>query len=181
MPQDGIVEFADGPYIVSTRPILTSQRSGDSRGVFMLARKFDEAEIDRLSNLTRPTITLKQIDSPSLPGDFLWAHKALRGNEDVTVQALSEKTVAGYITLADIFHQPLLLLRVATSWPIYERGKLSQLYLFGTILGGSVIFSLAIIFFMQQFILARWRAEQRSTQHRKTQRRGRTRKRQRAG
>jgi PAS domain S-box-containing protein len=155
MPQDGIVQFPDGPYIVSTRPILTSQRSGDSHGAFMLARKFDEAEIERLSNLTRTTITLKQIDSPSLRGDFLQARKALRGNEGVTVQALSEKTVAGYVMLADIFHQPLLLLRVATPRPIYERGKLSQLYLFGTILGGSVIFSLAIIFFMQKFILSR--------------------------
>ncbi len=70
MPQDGIVEFADGPYIVPTRPILTSQRGGDSRGVFMLARKFDEAEIDRLAELTRTTITLEQIDSPSLPRGF---------------------------------------------------------------------------------------------------------------
>jgi PAS domain S-box-containing protein len=154
-PQDGILEFADGPYIVSTRPILTSQRSGNSRGVFMLARKFDAAEIDRLANLTRTTVTLEQIDSPSLPGDFLQAREALRGNEDVAVQALSEKTVAGYITLADIFHRPLLLLRVATPRPIYERGKLSQLYLFGTALGGAVIFSLAIIFFMQKFILSR--------------------------
>jgi len=155
MPQDGIVEFPDGPYIVSTRPILTSQRSGDSRGAFMLARKFDAAEIERLSNLTRTTITLERIDSPSLPGDFLQARKALRENDDVTVRPLSEKTVAGYITLADIFHRPLLLLRVATPRPIYERGKLSQLYLFGTILCGSVIFSLAISFFMQKFILSR--------------------------
>jgi len=155
MPQDGIVEFADGPYIVSTRPILTSQRSGDSRGMFMLARKFDETEIDQRANLTRTTITLERIDSPSLPGDFLHARKSLGGNEDFAIQALSEKTVAGYVMLADIFHQPLLLLRVATPRPIYEPGKLSQLYLFGTTLGGSVIFSLAIIFFMQKFILSR--------------------------
>lgn len=155
MPQDGIVEFADGPYIVSTRPILTSQRSGDSRGVFMLARKFDEAEIDRLAELTRTTITLEQIDSPSLPGDFLQARKSLGGNENFAIQALSEKTVPGYVMLADIFHKPLLLMRVVTPRPIYDRGKLSQLYLFATILGGSVIFSLAIIFFMQKFILSR--------------------------
>src|SRR5271168_304754 len=107
MPQDGILEFPDGPYIISTRPILTSQRSGDSRGVFMLARKFDEAEIDRLAALTRTTLTLERFDSPSLPGDFLQARKALHGNDDVAVQPLSEKIVAGYITLADIFHQPL--------------------------------------------------------------------------
>jgi sensor domain CHASE-containing protein len=94
----------------------------------------------------RTTVALERIDSPSLPGDFLQARTALRGNEDVTVQALSEKTVAGYVTLADIFHQPQLLLRVSTPRPIYERGKLSQLYLFATMLGGSVIFSLAIIF-----------------------------------
>ena len=155
MPQDGIVEFADGPYIVSTRPILTSQRSGDSRGVFMLARKFDESEIEKLANLTRTTITFERNDAEPLPDDFLHARTALRGGKDIAIEALSEDKVAGYVTVTDIFHAPLLLLRVDTPREIYARGKLSQLYLFATVLGGALIFSLAIIFFMQKFILSR--------------------------
>ena len=155
MPQDGIAEFPDGPYIVSTRPILTSQRGGESRGVFMLARKFDAAEIERLLNLTRTTITFERMDSALLSNDFLRAQRELRGGTDIAIEALSEDKVAGYIALEDIFRTPLLLMRVDTPRPIYARGKLSQLYSFGTALGGAVIFSLAIIFFLRKFILSR--------------------------
>ena len=155
-PQDGMVEFPDGPYIVSTRPILTSQRSGNSRGVFMLARKFDDTEIGRLANLTRTSISIWPCDSPSLPSDFLRARTVLRRDgEEIEIQPLSEKSVAGYVTLTDIFHAPLLLMRVDTPRGIYDRGKLSQLYLFGTVLSGAVIYSLVLIYFMQKFVLSR--------------------------
>lgn len=155
MPQDGMVEFADGPYVVSMRPILTSQRSGESRGVFMLARKFDQSEIERLAIVTRTTITFERMDSAALPDDFLQAQAELRGGKDIAIEALSDEKVAGYVTVEDIFGAPFLLMKVDTPRPIYARGKLSQLYLFATILGGSVIFSLAIIFFLQKFILSR--------------------------
>ncbi len=52
MPLDGIVEFPDGPYLISTRPILTSERGGDSRGIFLLGRRFDDDRKDQLSDLT---------------------------------------------------------------------------------------------------------------------------------
>jgi len=147
-PQDGLIEFPDGPYIVSLRLILTSRRSGQSRGVFMLARKFEEGEIGRLTSLTRTSISFEPIDSRNSP-DFSVARAELReGDREVEVIPLSGRVVAGYAMLADIFHQPLLLMRVETPRPIYERGKLDQRYLFGTILAGAVMFSVVILFCM---------------------------------
>ena len=154
-PQDGLIEFPDGPYIVSLRPILTSRRSGQSRGVFMLARKFEEGEIGRLTSLTRTSISFEPIDSGNSP-DFSRARAELRaGDREVEVIPLSERVIAGYAMLADIFRQPLLLMRVETPRPIYERGKLDQRYLFGTILAGAVMFSVVILFCMQRFVLSR--------------------------
>ncbi len=155
-PEDGLIEFPDGPYIVSLRPILTSRRSGESRGVFMLARKFEEGEIGRLTSLTRTSISFEPIDSRDSSPDFSRARAELRDSDrEVEVIPLSERVVAGYAVLADIFRQPLLLMRVETPRPIYERGKLDQRYLFGTILAGTVMFSVVILFCMQRFVLSR--------------------------
>ena len=46
------------------------------------------------------------------------------------------------------------MLRVDTLRPIYERGKLSQSYLFGTVFAGTILFSLVILFFLQRFVLS---------------------------
>jgi signal transduction histidine kinase/CheY-like chemotaxis protein len=156
MPQDGMLAFPDGPYLVATRPILTSQRMGESRGELMTARKFDDNGASRVTDLTRTSISFQRMDSPSVPADYQRAIQALRdGQSEIEVLPLSEDSVAGYALLPDLFGDPLLILRVDTRRVIYSRGKLSQLYLFVTVFSGALISSLFIILFLQKFVLSR--------------------------
>jgi PAS domain S-box-containing protein len=154
-PQSGFLEFPDGPYFVATRPILTSQRTGEPRGELLLARRLYDNGAQGAAELARPAVTLERVDS-ALPKDFRQAVETLQreGNE-VQVQVRSEEKVAGYVMILDIFRDPLMILRVETRRPIYERGKLSQLYLFGTMLGGAIFSSFVVIFFLQKFVLSR--------------------------
>jgi len=155
-PQDGILAFPDGPYLVSTRPILTSQRAGEPRGMLMVAKKFDDRGARRVKDLSHAAVTFERMDTPSLPEDFQRAFATMgRKGNSVEIQPLSEESIAGYAVVADIFGKPLLLLRVDMGRPIYERGKLSQIYLFGTIFVGVVLSSLVIIFCLQKFVLSR--------------------------
>ena len=155
-PQDGLLAFPDGAYLISTRPILTSQRTGDSRGILIAARKFDDNSINRVTDLTRTSIAFQMINAPALPDNYQRAVQALLTDDrEFEVQPLSEETVAGYKLLPDIFGDPLLVLRVDTSRLIYARGKFSQWYLFVTVLSGTILSSLVIIAFLQTFVLAR--------------------------
>ena len=61
--------------------------------------------------------------------------------------------IGGYALVTDLFGEPLFVMRVDTSRPIHERGKLSQFYLFGTVFAGTILFSLVILFFLQRFVL----------------------------
>jgi PAS domain S-box-containing protein len=155
-PQNGMLEFPDGTYFVSTWPILTSQRTGESRGLLLMARRFDENGTKKATDLAGPNVAFQRLDSPALPPDFKNAAANLqkRGGE-VHIQALSEKSVAGYVMLPDIFGKPLLIMRVDTARPIYDRGKLSMVYLFAVISGGALLSSFVIIFFLQKFVLSR--------------------------
>ena len=155
-PHDGLLAFPDGLYILSVRPILTSQRGGPARGVLLIARKFDEQGASRIAELTRTAVKFQRLDDPGLPPESQEAVRALsETGEEAAVATLSEQTIAGYHLLPDIFGKPLLILRVDSRRPIYERGKLSQRYLFGTVFIGAVLSSLVIILFLQHFVLSR--------------------------
>ena len=156
LPQDSLLSFPDGAYLVSTRPVITSQRTGEPRGILLLARKFDEQGAFRITDLTRTSIGFARVDAETLPSDYRRAIAELRKTGDeVNIQPLSEYTVAGYTVVQDLFGDPFLILRVDTQRPIYERGKLSQLYLFATVLSGAVLCSVVVIFWLEKIVLSR--------------------------
>lgn len=156
MPVDGMVAFPDGIYLVSIRPILTSQRDGEPLGIFLAARRFDSYGATRVSDFTRTSVRFDRFDDPKLSRDLREAAAALSSDSGTTyVQPANEKTVYGYARIDDIFGKPLLILRVDTPRPIYERGKLSVLSLFATVFLGAVLSSLVILFFLQRFVLSR--------------------------
>jgi PAS domain S-box-containing protein len=155
-PLDGLLEFPGGIYLISVRPILTSQRTGDSRGVLLVAQRFDEGGVTRVSDMTRTSVQFERIHNPNLPEDYQRAWAVLqRGTSDFDVRPISKSQLGGYQIIKDIFGDPLLLIRVDTQRPIYERGELSQRYLFASVFGGAVLSSLVIIFFLQRFVLSR--------------------------
>ncbi len=156
MPVDGLLQFPDGIYLVSVRPILTSQRTGDSRGVLIVAQRFDESGATRVSDMTRTSVEFLRIRSANLPKDYQAAWDSLQaGASDVVVRPISARQLGGYQIVKDLFGDPLLLMRVDTQRPIYERGKLSQLYIFTSVFVGAIFSSLVIIFFLQKFVLSR--------------------------
>ncbi|MGB2635683.1 MAG: PAS domain S-box protein [Candidatus Acidiferrum sp.] len=156
MPLDGIVEFPDGPYLISSRPILTSERGGDSRGVLLLGRGFDEDRKTQLSDLTRQPITFAQIGGKPMPPDFQAALESLhRDPAEVAVRPMSQNRIGGYVLVPDLFGAPLFILRVDTPRPIYFRGILSQRYMFGAVFCGAILSSMVILFFLQTYVVSR--------------------------
>ena len=155
-PKDGLVDFPDGTYIVCVRPILNSQRAGAPQGVFLAARKFTDDTAVRITDLTRTSVQFRRVRASSLPPDFQIAAAALLQNpSDIEVHPISGDTIGGYALVSDLFGDPLFFLRVDTHRPIYERGKLSQFYLFATVFAGAILSSLVILFFLQKFVLSR--------------------------
>src|SRR6202042_3803700 len=112
-PRDGLLLLPDGVYLVAVRPILDSDRHGEPRGLFIVGRKFENSTISQLSDVTRASVRFEPFESPQSPEDFVQARKNLMGDLDpASVIPLSESRIAGYSTVFDIFHNPLLILRV---------------------------------------------------------------------
>jgi len=165
MPLDGLVDSPDGPYFISVRPILTSARAGEARGIFLMARRFDQERVADLIDLVHSQVNFERIGHDALSPDCQLALQSLqRIPDEIFVQSLSGTRIAGYTLIPDVFGQPYLVLRVDTPRPIYLRGMHIQHYLFVATLSGAILFSMVILFFLQRYVVSRVTALAREVQ-----------------
>ena len=141
----GIVLLPEGPLLVASRPILTSEEEGPLRGTMIMGRYLDSTEVERLAEITHVSLSVRRSDDEQMPPDFQAARAALSPSfpqeASVFVQPLSAESVAGYALLNDIYGEPSLMLRVDMPREIYQQGQTSMLYLVFLLMVGGMAFT----------------------------------------
>lgn len=152
----GFIQLPEGPMMLTSQPIITSEGTGPIRGTLIMGRYLDQPFIQQLKKLTKlPNITIEQFDAKQLAPDFQAAQKAFMQGQTSFAQPLSKNSVAGYALLKDISGKPAFLLRVTEPRTMYEQGQTSLNYLIIAILFMGSVFSMAIILFLEKSILSR--------------------------
>jgi sensor domain CHASE-containing protein len=73
----GILKLQEGPMLVTSAPILTSDYQGPPRGTVIFGRFLDTEEISQLSQRVKLPIDFRCIDDKNMGIDFLWANNSL--------------------------------------------------------------------------------------------------------
>ena len=147
----GLAILPEGPLLVVSHPIVTSEGQGPVRGALIMARELDGAELARLGEVTKLAIDLRRSEGSALPDDFAEAAAELTDAEDTAILPLSEEQVAGYAWMKDLSGRPVLLLKVATPRAIYGQGVSSMrlfagyLVLTVTVLGAAMLGVLEVL------------------------------------
>ncbi len=153
--KSGILVLDEGPMLIASHPILTSQQEGPIRGAMIMGRWLDADRIAQLAKRTRYTLTLHRLDDPQLPPDFQAALAQLQKTDDVFVNPLSQDVVAGYAKLPDIYGQPRLVLRVDTPRVVFAQGQASLRYLVLSLLTLGLVFLGLTLLLLERLVLAR--------------------------
>lgn len=119
----GIVILPEGPLLVASRPILTSERTGAIRGTLIMGRYLDEIETDRLAKAAHISFSVSGIDDPYAPSDFVQRQSLLSDKSRFIIQPLSDKEIAGYGLVNDIYGKPVLMLKTKLSRVINQNGE----------------------------------------------------------
>jgi len=151
----GIVLLSEGPMLISSQPILTSEDKGPIHGALIMGRYLTFAEIERLSKITHLPLTIYQVNNPQMPSDFQEARSSLSEKTPIFVQALSAESIAGYALLKDIYGKPGLMLRVDIPRRIYKQSQVSQRFFILLFLVISLVFTVMVILFLKKQILSR--------------------------
>ena len=151
----GAIVLPEGPMIISSQPILTSEDVGPIRGTLIMGRYLDAAKVNELAEMTLLSISIDKYNDPRVPPDFSVARSSLSTVSPVFVQPLSERSIAGYTLIKDIGGHPALILRVDAPRDIYHQGQSAISYLILTIVGVSLAFGVVTILLLEKQVLSR--------------------------
>ncbi len=151
----GIIILKEGPMMVSSQPILTSEGSGPSRGTLIFGRYLNDENIRKLSQISRLPLTIKKYDDPVMAADFKIARSFLSQETPIWVNPLDPQTMGGYTLLKDIYDRPALLLRVDIPRTTYQQAQVSQRYLIISLLLVGIVFSGVTLLFLEKLVLSR--------------------------
>jgi PAS domain S-box-containing protein len=150
----GLIQLPGGPLLVATSPILTSQYQGPGRGTLIFGRYLNDAEISALATTTSLSLSVWSLDADT-PADIPAAVAALADQTTVFVSPLSERAIAGYTLLDDIYGNPVLVMRVEATRAIYQHGQASIRYLILSLLAVGLISGAGTLAVLDKAVLAR--------------------------
>ncbi len=132
----GIILLPEGPLLVSSRPIVTSEREGPIEGTIIMAQFMDSGVVGALSDTIHLPLLLLTVNDRNMPSDLEVARSSLTIEAPVLVRAISSDSMAGYFLLKDIYGNPAIIFRLTMPRAIYAQSVATIRY-----------FSLAIMAF----------------------------------
>ncbi|MGD0952581.1 MAG: HAMP domain-containing protein [Methanotrichaceae archaeon] len=90
-----------------------------------------------------------------MPSDFATAQSSILGDKPTSVKPLSEKSIAGYALIRDVYGYPALILRVDMPRDIYEQGRTAIYYFILYIVLIGIIFTATIVILLDKTFLSR--------------------------
>ncbi len=151
----GIILLTEGPMLVTSRPILTSDDEGPIRGTLIMGRYLDSAEIERLAGVAHLPLTVCRVDDSQMPSDFQAALSSLSEEVQIFIQPLSEESIAGYALIDDVYGNPSLVLRADMPRGIYEQGQSTTRYFILSLLAIGLVGGVMGILFLERTVLSR--------------------------
>ena len=151
----GIVQLPEGPMLIASRPILTSEGKGPIRGTLIMGRYLDSEKIQRLAETTHLSLSVERVNDLQMLPDFQSALSSLSVEAPIFVRPLNSENIAGYALLEDIYGNPILMMRVDTPRMIYRQGLASMLYFILSVLAVGVVFGVVILLLLERTVLSR--------------------------
>ena len=175
----GLLLLPEDPMLVVSAPILYPVGDGlVENGSMIMGKYLDQAEVDRLGELTRLVdqlelgdqvdqdgrpITVDQLEMKRavdpelpLPQDFKVAFDALSPQDvDIHVNPLEDDVIAGYTLQSDINGGPGLLWQVAVPRDIMGEGNKSLNFMLIALIAVGMVLVVVIAFLLDKLVLSR--------------------------
>ncbi len=157
----GILVLPENPLMVVSRPILTSKALGPSRGVLIVGRYLDAAEIAQLAQITQLSLQLNPLPPQPVPSTRNILPPLQHKGSDVIdldtiqIKPLSSATALGSVLIPDLYHQPALSLEVEVSRPFYQQSETTLTYFTLFLLVVGLIFGGITLLLLEKLVLSR--------------------------
>lgn len=151
----GLVVLDHGPLIFASRPILTSEAKGPSRGTLIFGRYFDRGEVAKISDLLDHSVTVINVDAKDVSGDFAKARDYLMHNGDTFVLPVSDDKIESFGVIKDIYGKRVVIFRLEHPRELFNKTLKSSRYFPLYVAISSLFFGAIVIFLIDRQIFRR--------------------------
>jgi len=151
----GILLLPEGPMMIVSSPILTTEKEGPTHGSIIWGRYLDANEIQAIADKTKVALALQEINKPPISEDFDIVAKSLTTTNSSLIRPLDSQLIAGYVVLNDIFGKPGLIYRVTLPREVYAQGRASVSSFIVSLLIVGIIFVTATLILLEKVVLSR--------------------------
>lgn len=145
-----------GPILAANHLILTSEGEGPARGYILMARFFEDSQLESLAEDTRLPVERVLYNADIWSDDIHQIVPTLeRDSDGIAVQALNSKEIASYALIEDEGGEPIIILKARTNRDILARGQTSfRYYLWSSSLVGAG-FCILTLWLLRSLVLLR--------------------------
>ena len=151
----GIMLLPEGPLLVSSQPIITSQGQGPIMGTIIMAQYLDATVIDTLSKTAHLPLDVVTIDDKNIPSEYKIALSSFSVDNPVFTHASNSKSIEGYTLLNDIYGKPALIVKTTIPRDVYAKGTSTMRYLLIALLIMAVLLSVLLYYALGKLVIAR--------------------------
>jgi len=149
-----IMVLSDGPVMVASAPVTTSDYKSVARGTLIAGRYLDDAEIQRIARLTSLRVQLLPASSGAVPSEVRSTFISENGQGEPLIQTLPDNTVAGYTVIRDLYDTPALVVRTDMPRTIYTQGVATLRFFLLCFVALVIVFGIAYLYFLERSVLA---------------------------
>jgi signal transduction histidine kinase len=150
----GILSLPEGPILLASHPILTSEGQGPARGHLIFGRYLDSDVIEKLSRTTLISLESYSLTNAQMLPEFQRVLNDLSVGSPILVRPLTSDMVAGYALMRDIYGEPALVLKAEMPRGVYQRGQTTFLYFTVAFLAIGLMFGLSVLALLEKLVLA---------------------------
>lgn len=151
----GVVMLPEGPMIIVSHPILTSNGNGPSKGTLIMGRYLNSIEIQHMSDEIQSSLTLSSYNDSNGATDFQNARQYMSQTSPFYVKPINSSYIAGYALINDINGNPAFILKTQKSRGFYKEYKNTLSYFIFSLLIMGCVLVVTILIYLDRSILAR--------------------------
>ncbi len=119
----GLTSVDGRPFLISSRPILTSANEGPVQGTFVLGRFLDEVALETLRSQTRVDFVLLPLLALDSPPEALAIARELEGRTNLHAEVVSPELLQLYALARGVDGVPAFLVRIRFPRGIAQQGR----------------------------------------------------------
>ncbi len=147
----GLILLPEGPMLVSSQPITSSNGELPVRGTLIMGRYLDDTTMEALQSTTLLPLALLTREEWA-PLNDSW--EPLPASGSMLIRTINPDTTTGYVLLEDIYGEPAVMLRTDLPRTIYNQGRATLNYLLGFIVVAGLLFGFVTLSLLERTTLS---------------------------